>query len=96
MMKKVLSILKGQRICDKCRKTIASSLPQSFGNEAVVSSSSEYDINKKEDLDSFKTKQTHFVALQMALDLCVSYICLSSFKSCVKFYLFLKTPDITC
>jgi hypothetical protein len=37
-------------------------LPRSFGNEAVVSSSSEYDINKKEGLDSFKIEQTHFVS----------------------------------
>jgi hypothetical protein len=33
-----------------------------FGNEADVSSSSEYDINKKEDVDSFKIEQTHYVS----------------------------------
>jgi hypothetical protein len=60
MIKKVPCIQKGQRICDKCRKTIAD-LPESFGNEAVVPSSSEYHIRKKKDLGSFKTEQTHFV-----------------------------------
>jgi hypothetical protein len=44
MIRKVLSVQKGQRVCDKCRKIIAG-LPQSFGNEAVVSPSSEYDTN---------------------------------------------------
>jgi hypothetical protein len=53
MIKYISSIQKGQRICDKCRKTIAN-LPASFGNEAVVSSSSEYDINIKENLEIFK------------------------------------------
>jgi hypothetical protein len=61
MIKKVPSIQKGQRICDKCRKTIAN-LPESFGNEAVASSSLEYDINKKEDLTSFKIEQTNLVS----------------------------------
>jgi hypothetical protein len=46
IIKKVPDIQKGQRMCDKCRKTITN-LPRSFGNGAVVSSSSEYDINKK-------------------------------------------------
>jgi hypothetical protein len=44
VIKKVPSIQKRERICDKCRKTIAN-LPKSLG-KAVVSSSSEYDINK--------------------------------------------------
>jgi hypothetical protein len=61
MIKRVPSIHKGKRICDKCRKTIAN-LPRSFENEAVVSSSSEYDMNRKEDLDSFKSEQTYFVS----------------------------------
>jgi hypothetical protein len=33
-IKKVPSIQKGQRVCDKCRKTIAD-LPKSFGNGAA-------------------------------------------------------------
>jgi hypothetical protein len=37
-------------------------MTKSFGNEAVVSSSSEYDISKKEDLDSLEIEQTHFVS----------------------------------
>jgi hypothetical protein len=37
-------------------------LPASFENKMGVSSYSEYDINKKEDLGSFKTEQTHFVS----------------------------------
>jgi hypothetical protein len=49
MKKKVPSTQKGQRICDKCRKTVTN-LPVSFGNEEVVSSSTEYDI-KMEDMD---------------------------------------------
>jgi hypothetical protein len=49
----VLNMEEGQGICDKCRKTIAN-LPTSFGNESGVSSSSEYDINEKEGLKSFK------------------------------------------
>jgi hypothetical protein len=36
------SIQKRQRICDKCRKSIAN-LPENFGNEALVSSSSGYE-----------------------------------------------------
>jgi hypothetical protein len=47
------SIQKRQMIYDKCRKTTAY-LPEGFGNEALVSSSSEYDINVKECLNSFK------------------------------------------
>lgn len=39
----VPNIQKGQRICDEYRKTTAD-WPDSFGNKAVVSSSSEYDI----------------------------------------------------
>jgi hypothetical protein len=35
---------------------------KNFGNEALVSSSSEYDINKKEELDSFKTEHTNSVS----------------------------------
>jgi hypothetical protein len=50
-----------KRICDKCRKTIEN-LPKSFGNEAVVSSSSEYDMNKKEDFSSFQIEQTHVIS----------------------------------
>jgi hypothetical protein len=61
MIKEVRSIQKGQRICDKGMKTIAN-LPEGFGNEAIVSSISEYDINIKEDLDSFKIEQTHFIS----------------------------------
>lgn len=60
-MTKVPWIQKGQRIYDKCRKTIAN-LPKSFGNEAAVTSSSEYDINKKKNFNSFKSMQTHFVS----------------------------------
>jgi hypothetical protein len=37
-------------------KKIANLL-KSFGNETVVLSSSEYDINKKEDLKSFKAER---------------------------------------
>jgi hypothetical protein len=57
----VTNIQKRQRMCDKCRKTIAE-FPEHFGNQVVVSSNSECDINKKEDLDSFKIKQVHFVS----------------------------------
>jgi hypothetical protein len=59
--KKVPSIQKGQRIHDKCGKAVAN-LPKSFGNNAVAFSCSEYDINKKEDFNSFKTEQTHIVS----------------------------------
>jgi hypothetical protein len=61
VIKKAPSIQKGQRICDKCRKTIAH-LPKHFGNKEFVSSSSKCDINKEEDLDGFKIEQTHFVS----------------------------------
>jgi hypothetical protein len=47
MVKYVPIIQKGQRISDKCRKTVLD-LPTSFGNEAVVSSVSECG-NKEED-----------------------------------------------
>jgi hypothetical protein len=50
--KKVPTMQMGQRNCVKCRKTVAD-LPEIFGDEAVVSPSSEYDINKK-NLDDFK------------------------------------------
>jgi hypothetical protein len=43
-------------ICDKSRKTTAY-LSESSGNDAVVSSSSEYDINENECLNSFKIAQ---------------------------------------
>jgi hypothetical protein len=46
---------------DKCKKTTAN-LPKSFRNEAFVSSSSEYDIYKKEDTVRFEIEQTHFVS----------------------------------
>jgi hypothetical protein len=36
-------------------------LPESFGIDAGVSSSSEYDINIREDLSSFKIEQPHIV-----------------------------------
>jgi hypothetical protein len=40
-----------------------------FGKEAVVSLSSEYDMNKKENVNSFKIKQTYSVSsLNMALE----------------------------
>jgi hypothetical protein len=45
---KVPSIQNGQRICGRSRKTIVD-LPKSFENEAVASSSLEYDISEKED-----------------------------------------------
>jgi hypothetical protein len=48
-------------MCDKCRKTDAN-LPGSFENEAAVSSSSEYYMNKREASDSFQIEQTHFVS----------------------------------
>jgi hypothetical protein len=38
-------------------------LPKSFGNEAVVTSGSEYD-NEKEDVNSFKIEQTAFLLEQ--------------------------------
>jgi hypothetical protein len=47
-------------ICDKWRKNTAN-LPISLGDEAVVSSSLEYDIYKKEDFKGFKIEQIHIV-----------------------------------
>jgi hypothetical protein len=44
--KKVYSIQKGQRIHDKYRRAVVN-LVRGFGNDAVVSSCLEYDINKK-------------------------------------------------
>jgi hypothetical protein len=41
-IKKVPSIQKGERLCDKCRETVAN-LTECFGKEAAVSSSSECD-----------------------------------------------------
>jgi hypothetical protein len=55
IIKTVPGIWKGQRI-------VIANLSESFGNEAVVSSSSEHDINKKEDLNSFKLEHTHFIS----------------------------------
>jgi hypothetical protein len=43
--KKDPSIQIGQRIYDRCQKTIAN-LIESFGNEAFLSSTSRYDINE--------------------------------------------------
>jgi hypothetical protein len=37
-------------------------LPQSFGNEGIVSSSSEYDINQKQNLTNFKPVETYTLA----------------------------------
>jgi hypothetical protein len=61
MTKMVPSIQKWQRICDKCRNVITS-LHEGFGNEAVVSSCSEYYMKEKEVFDSFKNERTHFVS----------------------------------
>jgi hypothetical protein len=48
-------------MCDKCTKIITN-LIESFGIEATISPSSDYDINKKEDLDSFKIEQNNFLS----------------------------------
>jgi len=56
-LKKVPNIQIVQRISDKYKKTVAH-LPKSFGDEAVVSSSSEYDANKKEGSSRFKIEQS--------------------------------------
>jgi hypothetical protein len=61
MIKEVPCSQKGQRIYDKCKKTIAN-YPESSGNEAEFSSSSEFNINGKEGLNSFKIDQTHHVS----------------------------------
>jgi hypothetical protein len=45
-IKKVPSIQKGERLCDKCRETVAN-LPEYFGKEAAVSSSSGCDRKKR-------------------------------------------------
>jgi hypothetical protein len=42
MIERSSNIQKGQRICNKCRKTITN-LPGGFGNGADASSNSEYD-----------------------------------------------------
>jgi hypothetical protein len=59
-IKDIHSIQKGQMICDKSRKT-AAYLPESSGNEAVVSSSSEFDINEKECLNISEIAHTGVV-----------------------------------
>jgi hypothetical protein len=45
-MKKVPSVQKGKRICDTCSRKTVANLPDRFGNESVVSSSSEYEKQK--------------------------------------------------
>jgi hypothetical protein len=41
---KMCLVFRGQRICDKCRKNVEN-LSEHFGNEALISSSSKYDIS---------------------------------------------------